>query len=97
MSLDFLASGTHQGNNMLLWWLDGKDSAFSAGDSFDPWVGKIPDSGKWHPTSVFLPGKPHGQRSLTGYSPWGYKESNTTEQLTTSETKSLEIMLSFVI
>ena len=24
-----------------------------------------------HP--VFLPGKSYGQRSLTGYSPWGYK------------------------
>ena len=23
----------------------------------------------------------HGQRSLVGYSPWGYKESDTTEQL----------------
>ena len=28
---------------------------------------------------VFLPGKPHGQRSLVGYSPWGHKESDTTE------------------
>ena len=25
------------------------------------------------PTPVFLPGKPHGQRGLVGYSPWGYK------------------------
>ena len=25
---------------------------------------------KWQPTPVFLPGKPHGQRSLEGYSPW---------------------------
>ena len=25
---------------------------------------------KWQPTPVFLPGKPHGQRSLAGYSPW---------------------------
>ena len=25
---------------------------------------------------------PHGQRSLAGYSPWGHKESDTTEQLT---------------
>ena len=25
---------------------------------------------------------PHGQRSLVGYSPWGCKESDTTEQLT---------------
>ena len=28
---------------------------------------------KWQPTSVFLPGKFHGQRSLAGYSPWGHK------------------------
>ena len=32
-------------------------------------------------TSVFLPGKSHEQRSLMGYSPWGYKELMT-EQLT---------------
>ena len=38
---------------------------------FDPWVGKIPWSGKWQPTAVFLPGKFHGQRSLAGHSPWG--------------------------
>ena len=31
--------------------------------------------------SVFLPGKSHGQRSLVGYSSWGHKESDTTEQL----------------
>ena len=38
---------------------------------FDPWVGKIPSSKKWQPIPVFLPGKPNGQRSLVGYSPWG--------------------------
>jgi len=27
---------------------------------------------------------PHGQRSLAGYSPWGCKESDTTERLTLS-------------
>ena len=32
--------------------------------------------------SVFLPGESHGQRSLVGYSPWGHKESDTTERLT---------------
>ena len=31
--------------------------------------------------SSILPGKPHRQRSLVGYSPWGPKESDTTEQL----------------
>ena len=33
------------------------------------------------PTPVFLSGKSHGQRSLVGCSPWGRKESDTTEQL----------------
>ena len=37
---------------------------------------------KWQPIPVFLPGESHGQRSLAGYSPWGGKESDTTEQLT---------------
>ena len=36
---------------------------------------------KWQPTSVFLPGKFHRQRSLVGNSPWGRKESDMTEQL----------------
>ena len=35
-------------------------------------------------TPVFLPGEFHGQRSLAGYSPWGCKELDTTEQLTLS-------------
>ena len=34
------------------------------------------------PTPVFLPGESHWQRGLVGYSPWGHKESDTTEQLT---------------
>ena len=33
------------------------------------------------PTPELLPGKPHGLRSLVGYSPWGLKESDTTERL----------------
>ena len=36
---------------------------------------------KWQPTPVLLPGESHGGRSLVGYSPWGRKESDTTEQL----------------
>ena len=34
------------------------------------------------PTPVFLPGQFHGQRNLAGYSLWGCKESDTSEQLT---------------
>ena len=59
---------------------DGKESTGSAGDP-DPWVRKIPWRRKWQPTPVFLPGKFRGQRSLGGHSPWGRKESDTTEQL----------------
>ena len=33
----------------------------------------------WQPTPVFLPGESHGQSCLVGYSPWGHKESDTTE------------------
>ena len=36
---------------------------------------------RWHPTPVLLPGKSHGRKSLVGYSPWGRKDSDTTEQL----------------
>ena len=48
---------------------------------FDPWVRKSPWRREWLPTPVFLPGEFHGQRSLGGYSPWGHKDSDTTEQL----------------
>ena len=34
--------------------------------------------------SSILPGEFHGQRSLVGYSPWGRKKSDMTEQLTFS-------------
>jgi len=35
----------------------------------------------WHPTPVLLPGKSHGWRRLVSCSPWGHKDSDTTEQL----------------
>ena len=61
-----------------------KNPPASAGDARD--VNSIPASGRspgWKPTSVFLRGKFHGQRSLVGYSPWSHKESDTTEELST--------------
>ena len=59
----------------------GKESACSEGDAGD--LGSIPGSGRspcrrpWQPTSVFVPGESHGQRSLEGCSLWGCKESAT--------------------
>ena len=55
----------------------GKESAC------DPRARKIPWRRARQPTPVFLLGKSHGQRSLVGSSPWGRKESNVTEQLST--------------
>ena len=43
----------------------------------DPWLGK------WQTAPVFVPGKLHRQRILVGYSPWGRKELDTTERLST--------------
>jgi len=43
---------------------------------------------QWQPTPIFLPGESHGKRSLVGYSPWGHKESDTTEWLTHTHTIS---------
>ena len=39
----------------------------------------------WHPTPVLLPGEFHRQRSLVGCSPWGCKESDTTEPLSMAQ------------
>ena len=50
---------------------------------FDPWVRKIPWRRVRQPTPVFLPQEFYGQRNLAGCSPWGLKELNTTEQLST--------------
>ena len=56
---------------------------------FNPWVGTIPWRRKWQPTPVFLAGEFHEQRSLVGYSPWGHKELDMTEQLSAHFGKTL--------
>ena len=48
---------------------------------FIPWVRKIPWRRERQPAPVFLAGECPGQRNLVSYSRWGYKESDTTEQL----------------
>ena len=41
---------------------------------------------------MFLPGESHGQRSLAGYSPWSYKESDTTEVTSSSSTAAYGLL-----
>ena len=64
-------------------WYSGKESACQCrrckGCGFDPRVRKIPWSRKWQPAPVSLPGRSHGQMSLTGYSPWGSHGLDVTE------------------
>ena len=46
---------------------------------FIPWVKKIPWRRGWLPTTVFLPGEFHGQRSLAGFSPFASASSSPAE------------------
>ena len=61
---------------------DGKESACNVEYlSSIPELGKIPWRREQIPIPVLWPGELHEQRSLAGYSPWGHKELDTTEQL----------------
>ena len=55
-------------------WLSGKDYVCQCRrHGFDPWVRKIPWRRKWQLTPVYLPEKPHEQKSLMDHSPWGHR------------------------
>ena len=59
----------------------------------------LPWRKQWQPTPVFSPEKSHGQRSLVGYSPWGHKEPDTTERVSTkhrSAQNQVEILTELV-
>ena len=65
---------------------EGKESACNAGDlsSIPGLFGKVHWRREWLPTPILLLEEFHGQRHLGDYSPWGYKESDSTEWLTLS-------------
>ena len=59
---------------------DSKESTCNGGDlGLIPGLERSPGEGHGHPLQYSCLETPHGQRSLEGYSPWGHKESNTTE------------------
>ena len=63
--------------------LDSKVSACNVRDLDSiPGLGRSP-GGHGNPLQYACLENPHGQRSLAGYSPWGRKESDTTERLHT--------------
>ena len=80
----------HKMLNIVPWWLSGKDLACqNRRRELNLWVRKIAWIRKWQPTPVFLPGKSHGQRSLTGYRPWSCK--SVTHDLVTKQQQPVSI------
>ena len=63
---------------------DGKESAHNEENlGLIPGLGRSPGGGHGNSLQYSYLENPHGRRSLVGYSPWSYKESDTTEQLST--------------
>ena len=77
----------------------GKNLPASAGDTRDAVLisGSVRSPGEENGNLLqyFLPGKFHGQRNLTGYSPWGHKESDTTDH--THATPQIFIFFSILV
>ena len=79
-----------------------KNLPTNAGDIRDtdsiPGLGRSPGEGHGNPLQYFCLENPHGQRSLVGYSPWGSKELDRIERLSTEQQKfkSLEQNKMFV-
>ena len=71
---------------------DSKESACNAGDLGSiPGLGRYPGEGNSIPAAFLQYScleNPHGQ-SLAGYSPWGHKGLDTTEQLSTAQQQGL--------
>ena len=65
---------------------DSKEFACNVGDLTSiPGLGRFPGGGHGNPLQYSCLENPHGQRNLVGYSPWGHKESDMTEQLSTQQ------------
>ena len=66
---------------------DGKESAQNVVHlGLIPGLGRSPGGGHGNPFQYSYIDNSHGQRSLVGYSPWGCKESDVTEQLSAQHT-----------
>ena len=74
-----------------------KNLLANAGDLRDsgsiPGLGRSPREGHGNSLQYSCLENPHGQKSLLGYSAYGRKESDTTEQLNTHMSKVLEKIL----
>ena len=77
------------------WCSDGKESACNVGDvGSTPGLGRSPGGRHGNPLQYSCLENLHGQRSLAGYSLWGCKQLDTTEQLSMVQRK---ILLTYLI
>ena len=67
-----------------------KNLPVNVGDlGLSPGLGRSPGGGHVNSLQYSCLENPHGQRSLTGYSPWGHRESDMTEHVSTVLFKQL--------
>ena len=71
--------------------LSGVSSSNAEDMVLTPGLGRSPAGGHGNPLLYSCLENPHGQRSLVGYSPWGHKKSDTTEQLSTQHSIKLKV------
>ena len=65
---------------------DGKKATCNGGDLGSiPGLERSPGGGYGNPLQYSCLENPHGPRCLVGYSPWGHKQSDTTERLCTEQ------------
>ena len=77
---------------------DGKAFAYNVGDlGLIPGLRRSPGRGHGNPLHFTCLENPHGQRSLVGYSSWGRKESDMTEQLSTMLRLGKDIRIHLII
>ena len=73
-----------------------KNLPANAGDkrhAFNPWVGRSPGGGRGNPLQYSCLENPTDRGAPRGYSPWGRKESDTTEATWHACTREYNIIM----
>ena len=77
---------------------DSKESACNEGDLGSiPRLGRSPEGGHGNPLHYSCLENPHGQRRLVGYNPWGRKEKDMTEQLSTAQHLFMHVLITICL
>ena len=77
---------------------DGKESACNAGDlALIPGLGRSPGRGHGNPLQYSCWENLNGRKSLVSYGPWGRKQSDTTERVSTQHNYPINIIFNFMI